>query len=300
MRLELTVVASAIALAVACGRSGSESGPGEAGSVTAVSGAVTATRGAEGSPTRPLARGDQVFSDDTITTAPDATVTITLSHNGARWTVGGDTARRVDRSAAWRAAKGGDEATFTGDPDRTASAGRHTEAVPEVSRMAEEETFVDDDVAQHAAPAATAPTPPPPPKSAPEPKRKLKKREKQRRRKPPPDDYREGKDKGDDDGIDGLFDDSPSHGPPKLSRADIVKALGKVLPAVSKCGEDHDAKDVVVKVKILIAKSGKVSGALPIGDQAKTDVGRCVARRVKAARFPKNSGPPSVVYPFRL
>lgn len=89
-------------------------------------------------------------------------------------------------------------------------------------------------------------------------------------------------------------------GPPKLSRADIAKALKKVLPGVSKCGEEHDAKGVLVRVKILIAKSGKVSGALPMGDQAKTDVGRCVARRVKAARFPKNSGPPSVLYPFRL
>lgn len=161
MRLDLTVVASAIALAIACGKGGSASGSGEAGSVTAVSGAVTAMRGAEDSPARPLSLGDQVFSDDTITTAPDATITIELSHNGARWTVGGDTTRRIDRSAAWRAQKGSDEATFaTGDPDRTASAGRHTEEVPEVSRMAEEETTVDDDVAQHAAPAAAAPAPP--------------------------------------------------------------------------------------------------------------------------------------------
>jgi len=296
-RALLTVFPGVLALAVAgaCAHSGSESAPGEAGSVTDVSGAVTALRGVQGSPARTLSRGDVVFSDDTITTEPGATVTIALSHNGAHWTLGGDTARRVDRSAAWRAPRGSDEATFvTGDPDRTASAGRHTEAVPEIERAEADEApaveTAEDDM-RAAPPAAATPPPPPIPDPEPAPDRTLRKK-----KSPPKDDKKQGP-------VDDLFvgDDEFEGIAQKLTRAEITTAFAKVVPAAQKCGEQHGAKPgVVVSVKLLIAKDGSVSGAVPMKDHAKTALGRCVAGAVKAARFRENNGPPSVIYPFRM
>jgi hypothetical protein len=111
-----------------CGEEGG--GPGEggpAGKVVELSGSVTAAR--QGAAARPLGRGDAVFRDDTVTTAADASVTIVLAHNDARWKLAGGRSRRVDRSPAWRVERGRASASAFDDDEAlpTSSAGRHSE-----------------------------------------------------------------------------------------------------------------------------------------------------------------------------
>lgn len=118
------------ALAVAgCGSDrGGAAGAGSAGTVVELAGEVTALRATAGATARPLAAGDEIFADDTVTTADDASVTIALAHNGARWSLTGGVSRRVDQAAAWRAAKSASGQLFgTADDDRTAAAGRPAE-----------------------------------------------------------------------------------------------------------------------------------------------------------------------------
>jgi len=69
-----------------------------AGKVIEINGKVEATR--EGK-TRELAMGADVFRDDQIATSADATVTIELFHNGAKWAVVSNKQARVDASLAW-------------------------------------------------------------------------------------------------------------------------------------------------------------------------------------------------------
>ena len=69
-----------------------------AGKVIEINGKVEATR--EGK-TRELAIGAEVFRDDQIATSADATVTIELFHNGAKWAVVSNKQARVDSSLAW-------------------------------------------------------------------------------------------------------------------------------------------------------------------------------------------------------
>src|SRR5687767_11797096 len=69
-----------------------------AGKVVELSGKVEASR--EGK-TRELTLGAEVFADDQVATAADATVTIELFHNNARWAVVSNKKSRVDASIAW-------------------------------------------------------------------------------------------------------------------------------------------------------------------------------------------------------
>ena len=69
-----------------------------AGKVVEIAGKVDATR--EGK-TRTLALGAEVFRDDQIATSADATVTIELFHNNAKWSVVSNKQARVDASLAW-------------------------------------------------------------------------------------------------------------------------------------------------------------------------------------------------------
>jgi len=127
----------------ACG--GKETSPaagGPAGEVVRAEGAVTATRAAQGAQPRALTATAQVFADDTIATAADGSVDIRLLHNQAVWKLGPAETRRVDASAAWRAPKGSSEASAfaSGDEDRTASAGRHTDMAFEEGKMGKRPT----------------------------------------------------------------------------------------------------------------------------------------------------------------
>ena len=123
----VTVVLAALAGAAGCGR-GDAGGPaGPAGRVVELEGSVSAIR--EGQASRPLHDGDPIFPDDTVETADRAEVTILLSHNGARWSLGGGKTRRVDRSPAWRAEPGQRSGSAFDDDEAlpTSSAGRHSE-----------------------------------------------------------------------------------------------------------------------------------------------------------------------------
>jgi hypothetical protein len=117
-----------VLLGVSCRDAGGGAQPGDgepAGQVLELTGAVTAAR--EGKPARSLASGDSIFRDDTITTPADGAVTIRLSHNKARWSLGAGRARRVDRSPAWRAEVSSGSAFDDDDALPTSAAGRHSE-----------------------------------------------------------------------------------------------------------------------------------------------------------------------------
>ncbi len=122
------------ALALVPGGCGAEGGDAPragvaepAGRVLELHGAVTAAR--EGVPARALGPGDSIYRDDTVTTAPDASVTILLAHNQARWNLAGGKERRVDGSAAWRAERSSGSGSAFDDDEAlpTSSAGRHSE-----------------------------------------------------------------------------------------------------------------------------------------------------------------------------
>lgn len=100
-----------------------------AGHVVAIAGAVQARRAAAGAQARPLALQSEVFADDTVHTAAEASVTIALEHNLARWTLGPNQARRVDASLAWKAPREAATAMLARAPvaEGTNAAGRHSE-----------------------------------------------------------------------------------------------------------------------------------------------------------------------------
>jgi hypothetical protein len=94
-------------------------------------------------------------------------------------------------------------------------------------------------------------------------------------------------------------DDRNDDRPATLSRAEVSAGLGRVGKRVQqKCGKDRDG---VVTVQIVIGRNGRVARARPVGAQAGTGTGKCVARAARKARFPRFSGQPiTVKYPFRL
>src|SRR5688572_31253183 len=68
--------------------------------------------------------GAEVFADDQVSTAADATVTIELFHNNAKWAVVSNKKARVDASLAW----GLDKQAATKPVDHnSAAAGRNGE-----------------------------------------------------------------------------------------------------------------------------------------------------------------------------
>lgn len=115
---------SCLLLAAACSSGSSAdklADDDRAGEVVAVEGRVVAERGDD---EVVLAVGDDVLAGDTIVTAEDASVTVRLLHNDARWTLEGGKRRTVRESAAWRAPK---SSGGGGSDDRTAAAGRQAE-----------------------------------------------------------------------------------------------------------------------------------------------------------------------------
>ncbi len=116
-------------IAPACSKSSEEVTPApvpvataKAGTVVELTGKVTATRAGA---TRDLALGGEVSSDDVVTTTADASVTIELAHNNARWSLGAGRSGAVKESVAWGLPKAEHLATaVAGD---TSAAGRHDE-----------------------------------------------------------------------------------------------------------------------------------------------------------------------------
>ncbi len=105
---------------------------GAAGMVITIEGQVNATRGSE--TTRLLKEGDVVFVKDTLKTAEDASVTILLTHNRARWSLGGGKEKLVQKSVAWRAATQKDSLLAEDEALATAVAAANTGKVAGESR----------------------------------------------------------------------------------------------------------------------------------------------------------------------
>lgn len=83
-----------------------------------------------------------------------------------------------------------------------------------------------------------------------------------------------------------------------LDRNEVAEGLDKMKDSVRACvGGKHG----IAKVEVTISGSGRVRKAVVTGVFAGTPEGSCIARTVRAARFPKFSGDPvTVEYPFVL
>jgi hypothetical protein len=86
--------------------------------------------------------------------------------------------------------------------------------------------------------------------------------------------------------------------PAQPSRDQVTAALNSILPALQKCvGDRHDTADVTLTVR----PAGFVSYAVVAGAFAGSAEGSCIARAVKAAKFPAFSDPSlRINYPFQL
>lgn len=118
--------------ASATASSASAAAPAEAapaGHVVAIAGKVQARRATTGAEDRTLALQSEVFADDTVHTAAEASVTIALEHNLARWTLGPNQSRRVDKGLAWKAPRQAATTVLAHKvvAEETTAAGRHCE-----------------------------------------------------------------------------------------------------------------------------------------------------------------------------
>jgi len=112
----------AFVVLLACSKRDAADVAAPAGKVVEVAGTVSATRNGA---TRTLAVADQVFSDETVDTGSDGSVTIELSHNHARWAMEPGQKKRVDESAAWKLAEQSGSAVAV--DHATSAAGRNAE-----------------------------------------------------------------------------------------------------------------------------------------------------------------------------
>jgi len=112
----------AFVVLLACSKRDAVDVAAPAGKVVEVAGTVSATRNGA---SRKLAVADQVFSDETVDTGSDGSVTIELSHNHARWAMEPGQKKRVDESAAWKLAEQTGSAVAV--DHATSAAGRNAE-----------------------------------------------------------------------------------------------------------------------------------------------------------------------------
>lgn len=115
-------VVIAFVVLLACSKRDAADVAAPAGKVVEVAGTVSATRNGA---TRKLAVADQVFSDETVDTGSDGSVTIELAHNHARWAMEPGQHKRVDESAAWKLAEQSGSAVAV--DHATSAAGRNAE-----------------------------------------------------------------------------------------------------------------------------------------------------------------------------
>ena len=103
----------------------------------------------------------------------------------------------------------------------------------------------------------------------------------------------------------------PSNSPPKsvdpllpatISRAQVLGAVRRNMARVRSCKRLDPDISGKVTVRFVISGSGRVSSAIPMGPLASSKVGRCVAGKVRAIRFPRFSGKPITIgsFPFTL
>jgi hypothetical protein len=86
--------------------------------------------------------------------------------------------------------------------------------------------------------------------------------------------------------------------PKSLTRAQVQSGLKRVAHKVKRCGKKSSG---ILMMRVVIGKNGRVSQALPTGALAGSKTGKCAARAVRRARFPKFAGSRiTVTYPFRL
>lgn len=84
--------------------------------------------------------------------------------------------------------------------------------------------------------------------------------------------------------------------PAQPSRAEVLAAMKRVTPAVNACfGDARGVAKVALSVR---GKSGRVASARVTGQRG--DVGSCIARAVRRAKFPKFAKPElDIAYPFK-
>ncbi len=90
-------------------------------------------------------------------------------------------------------------------------------------------------------------------------------------------------------------------GKPSLTRGDIKSAISRVKGGVQRCYDKYKVAGMI-RVRVVVSgSSGRVSSASIRGKFSGTPTGRCVARAVRRARFPKFARPSqSFTYPFIL
>jgi hypothetical protein len=81
-----------------------------------------------------------------------------------------------------------------------------------------------------------------------------------------------------------------------LTKMQIRAGVDTVRPAVIGCGE-HDDSHGTVKVRVVVAGSGKVKHVEVVSDPDPT-LGSCVARMIKLAHFAATTKGGTFVYPF--
>jgi hypothetical protein len=86
-----------------------------------------------------------------------------------------------------------------------------------------------------------------------------------------------------------------------LSRSDISRSIGRVKGSVRRCYDKYKVPGLVWVRVTVKGSSGRVASASVKGKFSGTPTGRCVARSVRRAKFPKFSKTrQSFRYPFRL
>lgn len=84
--------------------------------------------------------------------------------------------------------------------------------------------------------------------------------------------------------------------PEKIDRAMIVEGVGRIKPAVVRCGEVYGGKGTV-KLSVQVSAEGKV-GDVSVSSTPDEQLGTCVAAAVKKATFAKTQNGGSFGYPF--
>jgi len=87
----------------------------------------------------------------------------------------------------------------------------------------------------------------------------------------------------------------------QLDKKHISACLIAIRPAINQeCGKGA-AKEIILK--IIVDKSGEVTGAFPIGNGADSPEAACITNKVKAVKFPRFIAVPQQViekYPFKI
>jgi hypothetical protein len=330
VRLPIPLLAIAL-MAGACGGSDSGGGPPAedvaAGRVVEVSGAVSAERPGAGGAVerRSLKLHDEVAGMDTIVTAADASVTIRLDHNGARWTLDGGQKKQLSTSAAWRAPKQGSAEALAGErDDHTAAAGRHAEREAAETRATGglrpmmPEKRAEPENAAAAPPGAPAPAPapmPPPPARLDE--GKMGKRETSRApgqyemkrkaeppRKEPPAKPIRMSDPTDPLGGDWESPRSPAPPPPpdkqvsgSVDKTVLVAAVRDRSAGFERCWADSGRTgELKVQLRISLDAGGQVTSVSAGG--ADGTLATCLERAAKAITFAAPGAPVQFTYPL--